>query len=156
MKSLTRLVFLCFYKQNKCQKTLKAKEMERIINFSCLVAISSQLTNSCGNTIWKAAKNKGLKNHQLDITALNYCSCRRCIAQKPVNMKQGDIYAYPYHLQSTFMKDQQVKYTWSDVACKYHPWLEKVDHDLNKTMVPALPDMHAKAHSTSCQLTVFY
>ena len=70
-------------------------------------------------------------------------------------MKQGEIYAYPYHLQSTFMKDHQVKYICSDVACKYYPWLE-VDHDLSKTMVPALPVMHAKAHSTSCQVTVFY
>ena len=71
-------------------------------------------------------------------------------------MKQGEIYAYQYHLQSTFMKDQQVKYIWSVVACTYHPWLEKVDHDLSKTLVPALSVMHAKAHSTSCQVTVFY
>ena len=46
--------------------------MERITNSSDLIAISFQLTNSCGNTIWKAAKNKGLKNHKLDVTGLNY------------------------------------------------------------------------------------
>ena len=96
-----------------------------------------------------------MRNRKLDVTGLSYCSCRHSIAQKAVNMKQGEIYAYPYHLQSTFMKEQQVKYIWSDVACKYYSLLQKVDLKLSKTMMPALSVMHTKAHSSSCQVKFF-
>ena len=102
--------------------------------------------------MWKAARNMGKQNRKLDVTGLNYCACRHCFAQKGVNMKQGEIYAYPYHLQATFMKSNSVQYYWSDVACKYHPWLQKVDFNLSNTMKPALSVMHAKAHSSSCQV----
>ena len=70
-------------------------------------------------------------------------------------MKQGEIYGYPYHLQSTFMKDKKVKFFWSDVACKYYPWLQKIDIGLSEVMTPALSVMYAKAHSSSCQVKVY-
>ena len=109
----------------------------------------------CGNTVWKAARNNSHKNNKLDITGLSYCACRHCIAQKGLNMKQGELFGYAYHLQSTFMTKNSVKYIWSDVACKYYPWLQKIDSELSKTMIPALSTMHAKAHSSQCQVRLY-
>ena len=95
------------------------------------------------------------KNCKLDVTGLNYCACRHCFAQKAISMKQGEIFAHPYHIQSTYMKAKKVNYYWSDVACKYHPWLQKVDPGLSQLMIPALSTIHAKAHSSSCQVRFF-
>lgn len=67
-------------------------------------------------------------------------------------MTQGEIFAYSYHLQSSFMTLNKVKYFWCDVACKYYPWLADVDVNLSQSMTPALSVMHAKAHSPSCQV----
>ncbi|XP_057306565.1 uncharacterized protein LOC130644823 isoform X2 [Hydractinia symbiolongicarpus] len=108
--------------------------------------------NDCGNTVWRAAKNTAKHNNKLDVTGLSYCACRHCVAQKGLNMTQGEIFAYSYHLQSSFMTLNKVKYFWCDVACKYYPWLADVDVNLSRSMTPALSVMHAKAHSSSCQI----
>lgn len=61
--------------------------------------------NKCGDTEWKAARNKRCKIAKLDETGLDIAGCRHCVAQFAVNMNQGELYGYAHYiLTKKFLK----------------------------------------------------
>jgi len=58
--------------------------------------------NICGGS-WTAAKNVGRKKKSLDETGLEVATCRHVIAQKAINMKQGEQYGYALYLMKHYM-----------------------------------------------------
>ena len=112
--------------------------------------------NSCGDSIWDAAANISRRKAKLDETGLYLCACRHQIAQKALNMFQGEIYAYPLCIQKYFVVPKQIGYFWQDVICQYWPWLKKVAADVAEKQVPALSVMHAKGHAWYCEVANIY
>jgi len=53
--------------------------------------------NMCGSTRWKAAKSRSKTMANLDETGLSVAGCRHTIAQKAVNMFQGEMYVYTFY-----------------------------------------------------------
>ncbi|XP_040908299.1 uncharacterized protein LOC121191220 isoform X2 [Toxotes jaculatrix] len=71
-------------------------------------------------------------------------------------MYRGEIFAYPLFLQKELMLVKP-QFFAMDVACKYWPYLEKaasVIPDLQELtkMKPFLSVMHARAHTTKCEI----
>ena len=112
--------------------------------------------NSCGDSIWDAAANISRRKAKLDETGLYLCACRHQIAQKALNMFQGEIYAYPLCIQKYFVVPKQIGYFWQDVICQYWPWLKKVAADVAEKQMPALSVMHAKGHAWYCEVANIY
>lgn len=77
-------------------------------------------------------------------------------------MYRGEIFAYPLFLQKELQAATDVHFYCTDIACKYWPYLQKVVTSLPELgsllqMSPFLSVMHAKAHSTKCEVChVFY
>jgi len=107
--------------------------------------------NICGGS-WTAAKNVGRKKKSLDETGLEVATCRHVIAQKAINMKQGEQYGYALYLMKHYMVKWKVEYCWADVMCKLWKFAQRIDPDICKLMKPALSTMHAKGHSIQCQV----
>lgn len=105
--------------------------------------------------MWKAASNLPKRKRNLNETGLQVIVCRHGIAQKAVNMFQGELYGYSLYLQKHFMAKENVKYMVIDVACKYWKWLSRVDPELASSMQPAIGTMHCKKHNTSCQVNCY-
>ena len=57
-------------------------------------------------------------------------SCRHRIAQKALNMFRGELFGYSYFLHKNHLAQRGVTIAYSDVACKYSKWVQKVDPDL--------------------------
>ena len=106
----------------------------------------------CGNSVLKAAQDVSKKKTALDETGFEYCVCRHGLAQKGVNMFRGEVFGYAYYLQKNHMLNQNVKFMWYDVVCKYWVWLSARDPFLADQMRPALSVMHGKVHQMSCQV----
>jgi hypothetical protein len=53
----------------------------------------------CGDSVWKAAAVKGKAYANKDVTGCMLATCRHCYLLKALDMKRGEIYAYPYALQ---------------------------------------------------------
>lgn len=114
----------------------------------------------CGSSKWKAAREATSRpsSSKLDETGLVVAGCRHAIAQKAVNMFAGELYGYSHYLHINFMMDNNVKYIFQDVMCKYWPWARKVGitsslwGQATVKMLPALSVFHAKAHSWHCQV----
>ena len=109
----------------------------------------------CGETNWRAAGNILRKKKNVAETGLEIAGCRHALAQKAVNMFQGEVYGYAHFLQCNYFIPKNVEFFWYDVVCKYWPWLEKHDKINKNKMKPALSVMHAKAHSWSCQASKY-
>ena len=111
----------------------------------------------CGQSHWRAAKTNSKSMKKLDDTGLCLTCCRHCVLVKAINMKQGEIFAYPMFLQQHIMNKTTIGYFCQDVICRYWPWLERMASkqeeykDLLKTK-PFLSVMHGKAHDWSCQV----
>eukprot|EP00111_Clytia_hemisphaerica_P015835 TCONS_00046776-protein len=106
----------------------------------------------CGG-VWSAAKNVGRKKKSLDDTGLEVATCRHVIAQKAINMKQGELYGYALYLMKYFMVGEwKVEYCWADVMCKLWKFVKRIEPALCDRMKPALSTMHAKGHSIQCQV----
>uniref|UniRef100_A0A7M5XED2 CxC3 like cysteine cluster domain-containing protein n=2 Tax=Clytia hemisphaerica TaxID=252671 RepID=A0A7M5XED2_9CNID len=106
----------------------------------------------CGGSILKAAQNVSRKKASLDETGFEYCVCRHGVAQRGVNMYRGEIFGYAYYLQKGIMVDNNVKFMWYDVICKYWAWLESHDPFIKEDMNPALSVLHGKMHQMLCQV----
>lgn len=107
----------------------------------------------CGG-VWAAARNVGKKKGTLDDTGLEVATCRHCVAQKAVNMKQGELFGYPLYIMKNFMTKWNVEYCWADVMCKLWKFVKREEPDICHTMKPALSVMHAKGHSLQCQVNI--
>ena len=108
--------------------------------------------NTCGDSTWAAAGNTLKRKKNLDETGLEILGCRHGTAQAAVNMFFGEIYGYAHYLQREYLLNRNADFIWSDVMCKYWPWVQKNDASATSTMKPALSVMHVKAHSWSCQV----
>uniref|UniRef100_A0A7M5X0A6 CxC3 like cysteine cluster domain-containing protein n=1 Tax=Clytia hemisphaerica TaxID=252671 RepID=A0A7M5X0A6_9CNID len=114
-------------------------------------ALKSFTDTTCGGE-WSAARNIERKKKSVDYTGLYVASCRHQYGLKSVNMKRGEIYAYPAYLLTTFILPNNVEYMFADVMCKLWTYLCKVDSDLPSKIKGALSVMHAKGHNLNCQV----
>ncbi|XP_076852107.1 uncharacterized protein LOC143504700 [Brachyhypopomus gauderio] len=83
--------------------------------------------------------------------------CRLGILLKALNMFRGEIFAYPLFLQKELHAATNAHFYCTDIACRYWPYLEKVAISMPELgsllqMSPFLSVMHAKAHSTKCEI----
>ena len=63
-----------------------------------------QVTSACGDTQWSAARTDGKTlSKKIDETGLYLVSCGHDIALAALNMKRGEIFAYPYYLQAVIL-----------------------------------------------------
>lgn len=74
-------------------------------------------------------------------------------------MYRGEVFAYPHYLQKELGKTQKIEFVCTDVMCKYYPYLKRVceafpDLEYLLQMRPFLSVMHAKGHSTKCEVIV--
>ncbi|KAL2095848.1 hypothetical protein ACEWY4_007996 [Coilia grayii] len=72
-------------------------------------------------------------------------------------MYRGEIFAYPLFLQKELASKTNCQFFCTDIMCRYWPYLEKVVKalpDLKNLvqMKPFLSVMHAKGHSTKCEV----
>eukprot|EP00111_Clytia_hemisphaerica_P010019 TCONS_00029297-protein len=106
---------------------------------------------SCGGE-WSAARNTERKRKSVDYTGLYVATCRHQYGLKSVNMKRGEIYAYPAYLLTTFILPNNVEFLFADVMCKLWIYLSKLDPSLTSKIKGALSVMHAKGHNLNCQV----
>ena len=57
------------------------------------------VTNTCGESTWKAAKTGGRRFTNKDETGVMLATCRHVFILKGLDMYRGEIYEYPYILQ---------------------------------------------------------
>ncbi len=110
-------------------------------------------SSMCGESTWRAARNRAGKKKNLNETGLEILGCRHTVAQAAVNMFQGEIYSYAHYLQKHILTRNNTLFLWYDVVCQYWPWLIKHDPVLAGQTKPGLSVMHAKAHSWTCQVS---
>ena len=79
-------------------------------------------------------------------------SCRHQFGQKALNMKQGEIYAYPLYLIKHHMIPNRVDFAFADIMCKLWPFMKRVDPEVIANIKGALSVMHAKGHKLACQV----
>ncbi|KAI9516469.1 hypothetical protein NQZ68_015971 [Dissostichus eleginoides] len=111
---------------------------------------------TCGTSQWSAARETARRASRLDEEGLEVAVCRHGVLLKALNMYRGEIFAYPLFLQTQFQATN-VHFYCTDIACKYWPYLEKVAKTMPElrpllSMQPFLSVMHAKAHSTKCEI----
>ncbi|KAI9525207.1 hypothetical protein NQZ68_009887 [Dissostichus eleginoides] len=111
---------------------------------------------TCGTSQWSAARETARRASRLDEEGLEVAVCRHGVLLKALNMFRGEIFAYPLFLQTQFQATN-VYFYCTDIACKYWPYLEKVAKTMPElrpllSMQPFLSVMHAKAHSTKCEI----
>ena len=91
----------------------------------------------------------------MDYTGLEVATCRHQFAQKAVNMKRGEIYAYALFLIQNHAVPNNVKFVFADVMCKLWKYIKRVDPRSACKIKGALSVMHAKGHSLECQVPYF-
>ncbi|XP_034094527.1 uncharacterized protein LOC117561328 isoform X3 [Gymnodraco acuticeps] len=111
---------------------------------------------TCGTSQWSATRETARRASRLDEEGLEVAVCRHGVLLKALNMFRGEIFAYPLFLQTQFQATN-VHFYCTDIACKYWPYLEKVAKTMPElrpllSMQPFLSVMHAKAHSTKCEI----
>ena len=73
-------------------------------------------------------------------------------------MQRGEIYAYPMFLQKEY---HSATFLAMDVTCRYVPYVEKVSEKLIhlqplQNQKHVLSVMHARAHTTKCEVIVHF
>jgi len=115
----------------------------------------------CGTSTWAAARETSKNtNNKCDEEGLEVAVCRHCILLRGLNMFRGEIFAYPLFLQKELATKTNCKFFCTDIMCRYWPYLQKValafPEMQNLTeMKPFLSVMHAKRHSTKCEVNVY-
>ncbi|XP_056597167.1 uncharacterized protein LOC130415452 isoform X2 [Triplophysa dalaica] len=113
---------------------------------------------TCGTSTWAAARETSKKtNSKCDEEGLEVAVCRHCILLRGLNMFRGEIFAYPLFLQNDLATKTNCKFFCTDIMCRYWPYLQKVAQafpEMKKLtqMKPFLSVMHAKGHSTKCEV----
>ncbi|XP_030294392.1 uncharacterized protein LOC115594434 isoform X3 [Sparus aurata] len=111
----------------------------------------------CGASQWSAARETARRASKLDEEGLEVVVCRHGVLLKALNMYRGEIFAYPVFLQKELQAATKGQFYCTDIACKYWPYLEKLAVSVLELrpllqMRPFLSVMHAKAHSTRCEI----
>ncbi|XP_068450822.1 uncharacterized protein [Clinocottus analis] len=112
---------------------------------------------SCGKSTFKAGREATRKSEpRLDKEGMMTSVCRHCILFSGLNMFCGEI-AYPLYLQNNLAKENKIEFICTGVMCKYYPYVEKVVEAFPELqyvlqMHPFLSVMHAKGHSTKCEV----
>ncbi len=97
----------------------------------------------------------------IDDTGLCLACCRHCVLITAINMKRGEVFAYPLFIQAMLRRSMNINYFCQDVVCKYYPYLKDVviksgaDHSPLKPLEdnkPFLSVMHGKTHDLLCQV----
>ena len=120
-------------------------------------AIQNPGRGTCGASQWSAARETARRANKLDEEGLEVAVCRHGVLLKALNMYRGEIFAYPLFLQKELQAATNVQFYCTDIACKYWPYLEKMAVSILELqpllqMRPFLSVMHAKAHSTKCEV----
>lgn len=126
-----------------------------LYDFMCFfIYIQFSSNTKCGGE-WMAARNKSLKKRSTDVTGLEVAVCRHQIAQKAVNMTQGELFGYGLYLVKHFIVQNEVEYLFADVMCKFYGFMKRVEPSIASKIKGALSVMHAKGHSLECQVYYF-
>ncbi|XP_056323409.1 uncharacterized protein LOC130236684 [Danio aesculapii] len=136
----------------------KDEDVTNFVNFVQQKTSSVQGKGTCGKSTWAAARETSRKSSgKLDEEGLEVAVCRHNILFKALNMSRGEIFAYPMYLQKEIASKTNCRFFCTDIMCQYWPYLQKVAQvvpSLQKLteMKPFLSIMHAKGHSTSCEV----
>ncbi|XP_056441143.1 uncharacterized protein LOC130378391 isoform X2 [Gadus chalcogrammus] len=113
---------------------------------------------SCGKSTFKAGREATRKSEpRLDEEGMMTSVCRHCILFSGLNMFRGEIFAYPLYLQQDLGEKHKIEFVCTDVMCKYYPYVQRVVEKFPELqyvlqMRPFLSVMHAKGHSTRCEV----
>ncbi|XP_049432758.1 uncharacterized protein LOC125889094 isoform X1 [Epinephelus fuscoguttatus] len=112
---------------------------------------------TCGASQWSGARETARRASKLDEEGLEVVVCRHGVLLKALNMYRGEIFAYPLFLQKELQATTKGQFYCTAFACKYWPYLEKLAASMMDLrpllqMRPFLSVMHAKAHSTKCEI----
>ncbi|KAJ8337423.1 hypothetical protein SKAU_G00386430 [Synaphobranchus kaupii] len=113
----------------------------------------------CGTTAWAAAREASQKtSSRTDEEGIEIAVCRHGFLLRGLNMFRGEVFAYPLYLQKDLAKQHNISFFCTDQMCRYWPYLERVVgqfKDLGNllSMKPVLSVLHAKAHTTKCEIT---
>lgn len=74
-----------------------------------------------------------------------------------LHMFRGEIFAYPLYFQQDLGKESKMEFVCTDIMCKYYPYVQRVVESFTELqhvlqMQPFLSVMHAKGHSTKCEV----
>jgi len=105
----------------------------------------------CGGN-WTAAKNIKRKSKSLDETGLEAATCRHRVAQKALNMHQGELFGYPLYLMKNYMIPKNVEFCFADVMCKLWTFFTRNEPSLKDCIKPGLSVMHAQTHADDCKV----
>lgn len=123
--------------------------------------LQAQGKGVCGTSTWAAARETSKKtNIKCDEEGVEVAVCRHSLLLRGLNMYRGEIFAYPLFLQKELASKTNCQFFCTDIMCRYWPYLEKVVKalpDLKNLvqMKPFLSVMHAKGHSTKCEVILF-
>ena len=112
---------------------------------------------SCGVSQWSPACETARKANRLDEEGLEVVVCRHGLLLKAVNMFRGEIFAFPLFQQKELQAATSGQFYCTEIVCKYWPYLERMAVSMLELtpllqMRPFLSVMHAKAHSTKCEV----
>ena len=69
-------------------------------------------SSMCGESTWRAARNRAEEKKNLDETGLEILGCRHTVAQAAVNVFQGEIYSYAHYLQKHVLTRNNTLFLW--------------------------------------------
>lgn len=67
-------------------------------------------------------------------------------------MFRGELFGYSYYLQKNYLAEHSLSILYTDVACKYSKWVQKVDPELYQSCKYAIGMMHVKGHPAHCEV----
>ena len=92
-------------------------------------------------------------------TVVHLTPSKECISvlDTGLNMFRGEIFAYPLYLQQDLGEKHKIEFVCTDVMCKFYPYVQRVVEKFPELqyvlqMRPFLSVMHAKGHSTRCEV----
>ncbi|KAI9562533.1 hypothetical protein GHT06_009983 [Daphnia sinensis] len=122
--------------------------------FFCFFSKSSE---TCGDSIFKAATSDAGKIKKLDDTSIMMRSCRHGIVDKAVSMHHGETFRHT-HFMHLDLPQKGCTFLCGDFMCRYWDWAQKVASffpeykPMVDEMKPFLGRMNAKVHVWYCQI----
>ncbi|XP_045030666.1 uncharacterized protein LOC123473655 [Daphnia magna] len=117
----------------------------------------SKSSETCGDSIFKAARSDAGKFKKLDETGIMMRSCRHGIVDKAVNIHHGETFRHTHFIHLD-LPEKGCTFLCGDVMCRYWDWAQKVASlfpeykPMVDEMKPFLGRMHAKVHVWYCQI----
>ena len=126
--------------------------------FFFFILKKSKASETCCDSILKAARSNAWKFKKLDGTGIMMPSCRHGIVDKAVNMHHGKTFRHTHFMLHLDLPEKGCHFFCGDVMCRYWDWAKKVASSFPEfkptveEMKPFLGRMRAKVHVWYCQV----